>query len=385
VNLNRLSSLAFAVVVFSLTAFAQDSLVQHVSGKVPVQSPQMALSAQRPVVPPVTAAQPLATPAAHNWQLQATLPGAVIHDISFASPLVGYAAAELGQVWKTTDGGHTWAEVLNLGAPYYFYGVQALLDGSIVISGFYDSSTNFEGLIRWSKDGGQTWTGDQVVTTTGSVQRVRFTYRNNGLIMDLVGGPSGNIDQVTVDGGFKGSYWTTFVDNPSGGWFGLQFSYLNNFVARASGINFCTSSNGGGNWTCGPSVDSVFDGPVFFLNNSNNGWVGGGEISPNVEGWVHVTTDGGQTWSARTLDGPWPIRELLFLNSTSGWAAGGNVYTGVGGIYYSGNGGQTWSVDVTTNAEMDACTDQPTSTGYQVWCAGYDSSLNGVIYSLAVK
>ncbi len=275
-TLNRLSSLAFAVVVLSLAAVAQDSLVEHLSGNVPVQLRHVALTAERPVVPPVKAAQPLAVPAAHNWQLLATLPGAVIHDISFASPLVGYAAAELGQVWKTTNGGQTWTEVLNLGAPYYFYGVQALLDGSVVISGFYDSSTNFEGLIRWSKDGGQTWTGDQVVTTTGSVQRVRFTYRNNGLIMDLVGGSSGNTDQVTSDGGFKGSYWTTFVDNPSGGWFGLQYSYLNNFVARASGINFCTSDNGGGEWTCGPSVDSVFDGRCFFsITATTVGWAAG--------------------------------------------------------------------------------------------------------------
>jgi photosystem II stability/assembly factor-like uncharacterized protein len=108
---------------------------------------------------------------------------------------------------------------------------------------------------------------------------------------------------------------------------------------------------------------------VFFLNDTY-GWVGGGEISPNVEGWVHVTANGGKTWSARTLDDPWPIRELLFLSTKSGWAAGGNVYTGVGGIYFSNAGGQTWSVDVTTNAEMDACAQQPLSSGYHVWCAG---------------
>jgi hypothetical protein len=75
----------------------------------------------------------------------------------------------------------------------------------------------------------------------------------------------------------------------------------------------------------------------------------------------------------------------LFLSQKAGWAAGGNLYSGVGGIYYSGNGGQTWSVDVTTNAEMDACDKQPTAAGYRVWCAGYDGSLNGYIYTLAVK
>jgi photosystem II stability/assembly factor-like uncharacterized protein len=296
---------------------------------------------------------------------------------------VGYAAAELGQVWKTTDGGKTWTEILNLGFPYYFYGVQALSTTDVVISGFSDTS-NFEGLIRWSQDGGTTWSNDIVLTSTGWVQRVRFPNTNDGLIMDLIGGSSGNTAQYTKDGGAAASDWSTVIDNLAGNWFGLQFSFLSNQHVRASGINFCTSQNGGAVWSCGPSVDSVFDGPVFFLNDSY-GWVGGGEISPNVEGWVHVTTNGGTTWSGRTLDGPWPIRQILFLNRNAGWAAGGNVYSGVGGMYYSGDGGNTWTLDATTNAEMDACDKQPITGGYQVWCAGYDSSFNGVIYTVKVK
>src|SRR5213078_840232 len=95
-----------------------------------------------------------------------------------------------------------------------------------------------------------------------------------------------------------------------------------------------------------PSVDSVFDGAVDFVNH-RYGWVGGGEISPNVEGWVHRTTDGGTTWSGRNLD---------FLGSKVGWAAGGNIYSGVGGMYFSTDGGRTWSLDADTGAEMSSCT-----------------------------
>ena len=374
--------LMVAVPVWSL---AQDaaSLARHISVNVPVQGPSRALSAERAVALHSPSESPAGLPAAHAWELQATLPGAVIHDLSFASPTVGYAAAELGQVWKTSNGGKTWTEILNLGFPYYFYGVAALTTEDVVISGFSDSSP-FEGLIRWSHDGGTTWTGDIVLTTEGTVQRVRFPKTHNGLIMDLVGGSAGNLAQYTTNGGALATDWTSVVDNTDGGWFGLQFSLLSNLHARASGINFCTSTKGGAVWSCGPSVDSVFDGPVFFLNDTD-GWVGGGEISPNVEGWVHVTTNGGKTWTGRTLDGPWPIREILFLSAKMGWAAGGNVYSGVGGIYFSSNGGETWSVDVTTNAEMDACDKQTVTTGYQVWCAGYDSSLNGVIYTLNIK
>jgi photosystem II stability/assembly factor-like uncharacterized protein len=139
------------------------------------------------------------------------------------------------------------------------------------------------------------------------------------------------------------------VSNPDGGWFGLEFSLLPNLHARASGINYCDSTNAGAVWSCGASIDSVFDGPVFFTNDKA-GWVGGGEISPNVEGWVHRTTDGGKTWSARTLDDPWPIREILFVTPKVGWAAGGNVYSQVGGAYFSRDGGKTWTVDVNTGA-----------------------------------
>lgn len=382
-KLHRASNFALTLLMFLCSvAAAQDSssLAEHISAHLPVQSSTHSLSAERPFTPPVPT--PLVSPTAHNWQLQATLPGTVIHDLAFASPTVGYAAAELGQIWKTTNGGKSWTEMLNLGFPYYFYGVSALTATDVVISGFNDSTGGV--LIRWSSDGGQTWSDDIAASTAGTGQRVRFPNHKNGLIMDLVGDSSGNLAQYTTDGGAAATDWTTVVDNTDGGWFGLQFSMLSNLHARASGISFCSSPNGGAKWSCVPSVDSVFDGPVFFLNDTD-GWVGGGEISPNVEGWAHVTTNGGKTWTARTLDGPWPIREILFLTPKNGWAAGGNLYSGVGGIYYSSDGGQTWSVDVTTNAEMDACAQQPANAGYRIWCAGYDGSLNGYIYRLNLK
>jgi photosystem II stability/assembly factor-like uncharacterized protein len=68
---------------------------------------------------------------------------------------------------------------------------------------------------------------------------------------------------------------------------------------------------------------------------------GGGEISPKVGGWVHRTADGGKTWSGRTLDDPWPIREIRLVTPNIGGAAGGNIYSKVGGMYFSRNGGKT--------------------------------------------
>jgi photosystem II stability/assembly factor-like uncharacterized protein len=367
------------VVILSLVSLANAAdTVRHVTARTPAVAPTRELGADR-AKQNSPHESGIVSRTANPWKLLATIPGAVIHDIAFPTAKIGYAVAEGGQVWKTTNGGANWSEVLNANYPYYFYGVKALSPTDLVISGIYDSST-FYGLIRWSHDGGQTWSSDIQLTSTAFVQRVRFSSANNGLVMDLDDRAT-NSAYYTTDGGAGASDWTTVDDNPDGGWFGLEYSLLSNQHARASGINFCTSMDGGADWNCGPSIDSVFDGPVFFSNDTD-GWVGGGEISPNVEGWLHRTTDGGQTWSGRVLDGPWPIREIFFLTPQIGWAAGGNIYSGVGGIYFSSNGGQTWSLDVDTGHEMDACAGGHIGNQAQIWCAGYDSSFNGVVYTL---
>jgi photosystem II stability/assembly factor-like uncharacterized protein len=378
-----LSAATLAFLAANLPA-QTDKLVTHVHGVRPVQGNSRVMSGSRRYSKTRTPRQhDSVVPKANRWKLQATLSGAVIHDISFPTAKIGYAAAELGQVWKTTNGGSKWTEIMNLGFPYYWYGVKALTAKDVVISGFNDN--NFEGMIRWTHDGGKTWTSDVVLTTTGWSDRVRFAGKKDGLVVDLLSTAQGapNAAHYTTDGGAQATDWTAVVPDPNGGWFGDEFSLLTNLHARTSGITYCDSTNGGAAWQCGPSVDSVFDGPVFFANDQA-GWVGGGEISPKVEGWVHRTTDGGKTWSSRTLDDPWPIREILFLSPKTGWAVGGNIYSNVGGMYFSHDGGKTWSLDMNTGDEMDACDSQRVGAKFQVWCAGYSGSLNGVVYTVQI-
>jgi len=297
-----------------------------------------------------------------------------VHDVAFVSPTVGYAAAELGQVWETTDGGSSWTEILNRGFPYYYYGIA--VDGQkIVASGFDDD--NSEAILTESTDGGKTWKADTVLSTNAWAGRVRFTHGlKDGLAMSGEGLADPNAAWWRVQPG----NWAQVTPDPNGGWFGYQFTLLKDQTAYASGIQYCTSANTGATWTCGPPADSVYDGPTEFVSDTI-GWTGGGEISPNVEGWLHRTTDGGATWSGRVLNTAWPIREIEFLDKKIGWATGGNIYSSVGGIYYSADGGKTWSEDLSTEDEIGACAYQNLGTGQtQIWCIG-DAYSNGAFSS----
>jgi photosystem II stability/assembly factor-like uncharacterized protein len=88
---------------------------------------------------------------------------------------------------------------------------------------------------------------------------------------------------------------------------------------------------------------------------------------------VHRTADVGKTWSGRTLDDLWPIREIRFVTPNIGGAAGGNIYSKVGGMYFSRNGGKTWSLDANTGAEMDACDSKPMGTNSR--CGARDTTV----------
>lgn len=81
------------------------------------------------------------------------------------------------------------------------------------------------------------------------------------------------------------------------------------------------------------SVRTIYD--VVFVN-ANTGWIAG-------EHNVRKTTDGGLTWTKQTPD---PVTHdlsfmaLHFRNADSGWAGG---MQGEATIYYTTNGGQSWS------------------------------------------
>src|SRR6187431_2986353 len=111
------------------------------------------------LAPSEAAASAGASAVGFPWVLQLQNAG-VYTDLSMADATHGFASAELGQVYRTTDGG-TWTSVMNIGFPRYWYGVHAFSPSRVFISGFQNQSG--AGIGRWSTDGGVTWTADIVI------------------------------------------------------------------------------------------------------------------------------------------------------------------------------------------------------------------------------
>jgi photosystem II stability/assembly factor-like uncharacterized protein len=360
------------------------ALVLLVLGEYQFTAGHAGVAAERvPVLAPGAAARPvLSTTSAgqesgFTWRLRQTLPNTVLIDLSFADDSVGYACAELGIVYKTTNSGTTWTRIMNLGFPYYWYGVSAVSRDRAVVTGF--NNTAGTGIYRWTTDGGSTWDSIVTLDTANWFSRVVFADSLHGIIS---AGWAGGIWR-TDNGGRDPADWGYVQVDPSRGWFEGNFCYHGDGHCWLTGISFCKSADHGVFWDVGHSADPVFDGGVWFADTLS-GWTGGGQISAPVKGWVHRTTDGGATWSGRLIETPEPIRAVLFLNETLGFAVGGNHFSGVGAIYSTVNGGDSWRLDVNTGSEMRGIDFQSAGDSIDLWCSGFNSSFTGCVYQTRI-
>jgi len=322
-------------------------------------------------------------PSSFNWILKFTVAGKVFKDISFATTQAGYIVTELGSVYKTTNGGDNWTSVMNLGFPYYWYGVHALTADTVVIAGFNNQGNINSGVVRWSYNGGATWTGDinlHIPNGVGWLSKVHFFDRNRGVVSAEFSGGM----HYTTNGGKDSTGWTYVQVNSDLGWFSGNIDADANGNVFTTGIHFAHSTDYGVSWVSGVPADNVFDGGVDFAdNNLLLGLTGGGSISPSVSGWVHRTTDGGQTWGARLNTFAYPIRSVKYFNDTLMFAIGGNLYQDVGGIYSSTNAGLNWNLDMSTGAEMFSYDFKKISNdSIDMWCVGSTGSGSGYIGKL---
>jgi hypothetical protein len=207
---------------------------------------------------------------------------------------------------------------------------------------------------------------------------IEFANASEGFLPSTAGGTAWR----TSTGGRRFADWHEIVPD-SQNWHAGNYVYDGSGLIVLAGSSDCNSTDFGASWRCGAAVDaSGMDSGIACAGATCV--VGGGEISPAVAGWTHVSRNGGATWTtSRALSAPYPIRSVLVVPSSAApqpvlIAAGGNFFSGVGGAWSSSDGGATWTQDLNAGQELKACRALALPGRTRVYCVSAGSAAGGI-------
>lgn len=316
-----------------------------------------------------------------------------VHSVFDGADTITYACGEGGVLLKhkapaTSFNSTAFTVSLNTGFPYYWYGVYTWPDApnTTLLSGFYDGNGKAYGIVQFTEDGGSTWSNDTIIDAhEWGGGPIEFAGSKEGLMPST----SGTSVWRTSTGGRSAKDWVE-VTPDSQNWHAGDYVWDGDGFAAIAGSSFCNSSDFGTSWACSSAEDTLsgMDGGIACSGEAPGVGVcltGGGEISPAVAGWVHVSANGGKTWGPRALTATFPIRSVIALPNLL-IAAGGNFFSAVGGVYVSSDNGASWELSLDLGQEVKACRALPIPAlkVTRVWCVSAGQG-GGSIVSADVK
>lgn len=325
----------------------------------------------------------------HSVPISGALVLTDVHAVLDGGRVIALAAGEGGVLLKldvaaeAPPAGSAWQALSNPNV--YWYGAYVFNASSFLASGFVDGDGAAYGVVSFSDDGGATWGADtkidpcaQSVCAWGGGP-IEFANAMEGYMPST----SGESAWRTQAGGRNASQWREIVP-AKGNWHAGNYVYDGSgFIAIAGSVD-CNSSDFASTWTCAPPVDASGMDTGIACGGATC-IIGGGEISPNVLGWLHVSEDGGRTYAPqRALQAPYPIRTLQVVGTSGGAAlvaAGGNFFSRVGGVFSSADGGKTWREDIDLGEEVKACRSLslPAQQVTRVFCVSAGASGGSII------
>ncbi len=261
---------------------------------------------------------------------------------------------------KTTDGGQTWLkDVLSPG------GSQAYFANANFGWMFFEGNSSS---IYRTSNGGINWIQTYIPSSGAWIGRITFASQTTGWAY----GASGKLVYTTN----SGATWTTqivgstnyidavFCMSENEAWAGGGYGGGSGFISY--------TSNSGQTWIPQTPSTSSMVNDIFFINN-RYGW------ALNYGGSTQKTTDGGQTWvSSGSISNYYAMR-ILMLDSLRGWIAaynatgGGN--NGLGYIYKTSNGGDSWVQEWVSPLVGTDLSDLKNQFNTTLWCIGNNSTI----------
>lgn len=276
--------------------------------------------------------------------------------------------ANLQLFTKTNDGGATWTpgtvDMQNSGLGLSMIHAE---DDMTAWAVGYPNSAGQTGGIWKTTDGGATWARQNSATYNNSASFtnvVHFWNANEGFCQ---GDPiNGEFELYTTTDG--GTTWTSVpganIPNPESA---NEFGYVRQIEVVGDNVWYTTSTgrmyhstDKGYNWTVYNTPISDFGGAIdnsssanFSFSSATNGLI----IDNN--GVVYKTTNSGQNWTQVSTSGPVYTQGLCFIEGTN------TAFSTGGGSSYSTDGGTTWSlIDTEQHLYVDFI---DTITGWSGW------------------
>lgn len=235
--------------------------------------------------------------------------------IEFFDEKIGYAGTLDAKFLRTTDGGNTWANLASAISPT----PKAVCGISIVDSLYAYAVGEWDtpGFFLKTTDGGITWTSHNMAVHAKALVDVFFMSRDTGFVI----GQSPQNKAVilyTTDGGQ--SWKKMFESTPQGHYVWKIQRVTPDFwvgsIQTFGGGKYAKSYDGGQTWTEHPAPVPDMQGIGFAT--PQQGWVGG-----YVSGF-YETLDGGDSWEFQNFGGD--FNRFYFLDSTLAFASGYSVY-----------------------------------------------------------
>jgi LPXTG-motif cell wall-anchored protein len=259
-----------------------------------------------------------------TWEWKYPSPqGNSLQAVYFVNANEGYAVGDSGTILKTLDAGNTWVSLQTNSKTH-------LKDVFFVNSNIGYVIGRFLGVILKTVDGGTTWQDISLPETDYGLNSVWFTDENTGYV---VGGP-GRVWKTTNGG----SSWLRLPPPPiQGNILKIQFvsSQVGYGIEYAAGNVFIKTTDGGQSW----SAKSITAGNDWLQSMHFVGNVG--YIVGNT-GRIYKTTDGGDNWVPLTSGTTCDLTAVYFANSTTGYITGSDV-SGNSILLSTTDGGANWA------------------------------------------